>query len=80
MPKRIPIAAAKRLAADLGLRQVIIVAHDGERAHVVTYGKSREDCRLAAESGNNLKRHMGWPEDLCNAKPARVRVSQEFNL
>ena len=74
MPKRIPISAAKGLAQKFGLRQVILVALDEENiAHVVTYGKSLEDCRLAAEGGNNLKRHMGWPEELCSAVPRRIK-------
>jgi hypothetical protein len=74
MPKKLPIACAKRLALGYGLRQVIIIALNAEddTAHVVTYGKSLEDCRLAAEAGNNLKRHMGWPEELCAAEPARI--------
>lgn len=80
MPTRIPIAAAKRFAAEQGLNQVVIIAHDGERTHVVTYGKTIEDCRMAAESGNNIKRHMGWPEHLCNAKPARARRQEAKTL
>ena len=75
MSTRLPISAAKRLAEEYSLREVIIIARNEENdtAHVVTYGKSLEDCRLAAESGNNLKRHMGWPEELCNDVPARVK-------
>lgn len=75
MSKRIPISAAKRLADEYGLRQVLILAlnEEDDTAHVVTFGKSLEDCRLIAESGNNLKRHMGWPEELCSAVPARVK-------
>ncbi len=74
MPKRIPISAAKQFAKEQGLTQLVIVAHDGERAHVVTYGKTVEDCRLAAESGNNLKRHMGWSENLCITQPRRLKI------
>ncbi len=75
MAKRITISVAKVLAERQGLRQVIIIAlnADDDIMHVVTYGKTIEDCRLAAESGNNLKRHMGWPEELCSAVPARLR-------
>lgn len=78
MMARIPIAAAKRFAGTFGLRQVIIIGlnADDDTAHVVTYGKSLEDCRLAAESGNNLKKHMGWPDELCSAVPARVKRKQ----
>lgn len=79
MPKRIPITAAKRVAQEHGCRQVIILAWDGERTHVVTYGKTIDDCRQAAEGGNDLKRVLGWPEELCNAKPARLRRKEATN-
>ena len=72
MPKRIPIAAAKRLAAQYGLSQVIIGAWDGERTHVVTYGKSLKDCEQAAKGGNLFKKAMGWPEEKCQDMPSRV--------
>lgn len=50
MPKRIPIAAAKRVADAHGLSQVLIIAYDGERTHVVTYGRTKKDCALAAQA------------------------------
>ena len=82
MAKRITIAAARRLAAEFGLRQVILIGlnEEDDTAHVVTYGKTAEDCRLAAESGNNLKRHMGWPEELCSAVPARAEEEADASL
>lgn len=49
MPKRISIKAAKQLAKDLGLNQVILLAWDGELTHIVTYGESAEDCDQAAQ-------------------------------
>jgi hypothetical protein len=74
MPKRIPIAEAKRVAEAHGCRQVIMLAFDDEgRTHVVTYGRTLADCEQAAEGGNRMKRVMGWPEELCQDKPARVR-------
>ena len=75
MTVRLPIVAARRLAEQYGLRQVLILALNAEddTAHVVTYGTTIEDCRLIAEAGNNLKQHMCWPEELCSAVPARVR-------
>ncbi len=72
MPKRIPIAAAKRFAEEHGLQQVIVLAWDGERTHCVTYGKTAKDCEQAADGGNKLKRALGWSEELCNTKPARA--------
>ncbi|HEY1753699.1 MAG TPA: hypothetical protein VGG29_20750 [Caulobacteraceae bacterium] len=75
MPRRIPIAAARELAKQLGLRQVILLAWDGERTHVVTYGKTVEDCDQAAQGGDKLKAALGWPESL-NAIPSRVKALQ----
>lgn len=72
MPKRIPIAAARRFAREHNLRQVIVVAWDGELSHVVTYGKTVEDCDQAALGGNKVKTALGWPESL-HAEPSRVR-------
>lgn len=48
MPKRIPIATAKRVAKEHGLKQVLLIGWDGERTHVVTYGATKEDCAQAA--------------------------------
>lgn len=75
MADRIPIARAKEIAERHDLDQVVLVAwsrRDG-RTHVVTFGRSLEDCAQAAEGGNRVKRALGWPESICNAKPARVR-------
>ena len=77
MPKRIPIAAAKRFAQEHGLTQVIIGAWDGKLTHVVTYGKTLTDCEQAAKGGNLFKRAMGWPEDMCNDVPARAHPTPE---
>jgi hypothetical protein len=72
--RNLPVTAAATIAGQYGMRQVIIIALNAQddTTHVVTYGKSEKDCRLAAEAGNNLKRHMGWPEDLCSAVPERL--------
>jgi len=72
-PKRIPIKAAKEVAEKLGLRQVILVAWDGEATHVITYGETEEDCAQAAIGGNKIKRAIGFPEEMTHEKPARVR-------
>lgn len=75
MPKRIPIAAASTFAKAQGLKQVIILAWDGERTHVVTYGQTAEDCDQAAQGGDKIKAALGWPESL-NTAPSRVRTLQ----
>lgn len=66
---RIPVAAAKRVADEFGQRQVVMVCWDGETTHVVTYGATVAECAQAAEGGNFVKRALGWPERLCNARP-----------
>lgn len=40
---------------------------------VTTYGKTISDCENAAEGGNAIKKLLGWPEELCNAKPKRSK-------
>lgn len=76
--KRIPISAAKRVAEEYGQSQVVLVTFDKSTGftHVVTYGVTVEDCAQAAQGGNLVKRALGWPEALCNAKPARVRAKE----
>ena len=75
MPKRVPISAVREFAKGHDLRQVIVLAWDGELTHVVTYGKTAEDCDQAAQGGDRLKKTLGWPESL-NAAPSRVRALQ----
>lgn len=72
--KRIPISWAKKIAEDLGYTQVIIHGYDSETGiqHVTTFGKSIDDCKNAADGGNAIKQLLKWPEELCNAKPARI--------
>lgn len=50
MPKRIPITTARYVAEKHGLQQCLLIGYDGERVHVVTYGKTREDCAKAAKA------------------------------
>lgn len=84
--KRVPIAVARRVAAETGATQVVLILRCSEQlepgvghdvTHVVTYGKSLQDCALAAEAGNNVKRWMGWPDEMCHDVPARVRRMQK---
>lgn len=75
MAKRIPINWAKKIAEELDYTQVIIHGYDGETnvQSVTTYGKTISDCENAAEGGNAIKKLLGWPEELCNAKPKRSK-------
>jgi hypothetical protein len=70
MTKRIPIAAAKRIADDYDMDQVVLVTFSKStgRTHVVTYGKTVEECRQAAMGGNMVKKALGWPDELCHEK------------
>lgn len=47
---KIPVATAKRVAKDHGLKQCLLIGWDGEMVHVVTYGETPEDCALAAKA------------------------------
>lgn len=50
MPKRIPISTAKMVAEKHDLRQCLLIDWDGKRVHVVTYGRTKEDCAAAAKA------------------------------
>ena len=64
--KRIPIAAAKRLAKEYGYEQVIIIARkvndDGlHGGWLTTYGKTKKHCDEAAGVGNAMvERILHW--------------------
>ncbi len=71
---RIPVQALKDIAAKYDLTHIVMLAYhpDDQTNHVVTYGKSVEDCSQAADFGNKLKDALGWPESL-HAQPSRVK-------
>lgn len=59
--KRIPIAAAKRIAKEYGYDQVVIYARKvGEGEHMTTYGVTKLHCSIAAKIGITLQKFMGW--------------------
>lgn len=73
---RIPIKDAKLIANTYGYDIVAIVAYNSKtnKQHVTTYGRSKQECKWAAVLGNRIKREiLGWPEEECNAVPARVK-------
>ena len=72
--KKIPITAAKEIASKYAKDQVIILTWDKahSKTHITTFGKSLEDCQQAAAGGNNLKRALGWPDELCQDMPKRA--------
>lgn len=57
----IPVATAEAVAKQHGLKQVILVAWDGDREHVVTYGSTLGDADNAAQGGNLVKTALRWP-------------------
>ena len=47
---KIPVTAAEHVAKEFELHQVLLIGWDGERVHVVTYGKTKADCEAAAKA------------------------------
>jgi len=70
----IPISTAQAIAETLDLHQVIIVAWDGEKTHVVTYGGNAADSANAAAGGNRIKKALGWPESLNTESPKVIAL------
>jgi hypothetical protein len=73
MPRLLSIKAARDIAARYELKQVILLAWDGIRTHVVACGKSEEDCDQATPGGDWMRKALGWPESM-NAEPSRVQA------
>lgn len=59
----IPVADLQVIAERYKLAQVILVAWDGSREHVVTYGSTLGDADNAAQGGNVVKDALRWPPD-----------------
>lgn len=77
--KRLPIQAAKDVAQKYDQGQVILVTWDDtdHLMHVVSYGKTLQDCNNAAQGANLVKRALGFPEEMCHDKPARKKAKPE---
>ena len=64
--KRIPIAAAQRIADKYGYDQVVIFARkvgsdpDPHGEHITTYGVDKEHCSVAARISERLQQLMAW--------------------
>lgn len=65
----IPVADLQAIAERYKLAQVILVAWDGSREHVVTYGTTLGDADNAAQGGNLVKNALHWP-------PSRYSTSE----
>jgi hypothetical protein len=76
----IPIKAAKAIANEYDWPEVVIFGYDPEtgKQHVTTFGKTVGQCAEAAKAGNFLKKALGWPDELCHAKPAREKTRDNY--
>lgn len=62
--RKIPIAAAKRIAEEYGYDQVVIYGRnciENSHQHMTTYGRTRVLCDAAGKIGRSLQKFMGWP-------------------
>jgi len=66
----INIAQAKEWRESIDATHLVVfaVSRDG-RQHVATHGETERNAKEAAKAGNRLKAALGWPGDLCQAKP-----------
>ena len=88
--RKIPISTAKAIAEQEGLRQVLLIGWDGQSTHIVTYGKTKADCRLAAQAQDFWKgkiREFSFTEDIASltdqlaSAQARVKeLESSFDL
>jgi len=74
----IPVSTLQALAETLQLRQVILVAWDGDTTHVVTYGGTAEDSANAAAGGNRVKTMLDWPASLQSESPKVAALEKEL--
>ena len=76
--KRIPIAAARRIAEEYGYDQVVIYARKVDTPtatggeHMTTYGTTKAHCTVAGLMAKKLQEFMGWGK---SASWAKLRVS-----
>lgn len=69
-PVDIPISAAQEISEKYGYDQVLIYGrrHSGEeqREYLITYGATKEDCRVAGLMSKTLQNFMGWKKELAD--------------
>ncbi len=75
MAKRIPIQVCKDIVKKYDQSQAILVTWDRKSniTNVVTYGKTLDDAEQAAKGGNNIKKILRFPEDMCNSIPSKIK-------
>jgi len=70
--KHIPISDVSAILSKHGLKQAVLVAWDGHHTYVVTDGVDDHAADQAADGGNQVKRALGWPDNLCHSVSTRV--------
>jgi len=86
MKKKIPVTAVKEFGNKVDYDHVIVLAYDSKTNTecVTTWGKDAAQCEAAAYTGNEIKKALGWPAKLCNAKPARQisreKIQERYNV
>jgi hypothetical protein len=69
---KITIEQAKRWREEAGATHLVVFSVDKDGSqHVATHGESELNAAESAKAGNALKSFLGWPEDLCRAKPVQ---------
>ena len=70
--KEISIKEVKETREALGFQKIVILGIDNDfKQHVVTHGNTTKDADIAAKLGNDLKKVLKWPDDICNIKPLK---------
>jgi hypothetical protein len=73
--KKMPIKAAKDIAEKYGQDVVIMVTWEKETGttHTVSYGRTIADCNFAASGANMVRKALGFPPELSNEVPSRLK-------
>jgi hypothetical protein len=66
----ISVQRMAELRKELGVTHLVLFSIDenGDQ-NVATHGRSEHQAVEASKYGNNLKKHLGFPENTCNSKP-----------
>ncbi len=66
----ISVKRMAELRKELNVTHLVLFSIDGKGAqNVATHGKSENQAIQAADYGNNLKKHLGFPDKMSDSKP-----------
>jgi len=66
----IKISELSGFRESIGMTHIVVFAVDaGGRQYVATHGETEKHAHEAASAGNNLKKSLSWPDNVCNSKP-----------